>query len=86
MLVVLRSGGEAERDCSSVAIHQRGELGVEPALGPAHRLRALSARRIRSVLMQLDVRAIQMVQLTGRSFCQAGQDQVPQSLRTSATE
>jgi len=69
-----------------MAIHQRGKLGVESALRPAHRLGALSARGIRSVLMQLDVRTIQVAELPGRAFGQAGQQPVPKPAGTPAAE
>ncbi len=55
MLVVLRPGRETEGHRPPVLINQRGELGVESAFGSSHRLGALAAGGIGSVLMQLDV-------------------------------
>ena len=70
MLVVLGSRREAEGHRPSVLIDQCGELGVESTLGPSHRLGALAPCGIGSVLMQLDVRAIQVTQLATGPFSQ----------------
>lgn len=64
--VMARSSRQVEGDCPSASIHHGGQLAVEPALGAPNRLAGLAAARVRTVLMQLDVRAIQMPQLPHR--------------------
>lgn len=49
---------QTQRDRPAVTIDQGGQLGVKPAFGPAHGLRRLTSLRVRSVLMQLDVRGV----------------------------
>jgi hypothetical protein len=70
MLVVLGSGREAECHRPAMLINQRRKLGVETALGPSHRLRLLAASGIGTVLVELDVRAIQVTQSAAGSPAQ----------------
>ena len=77
--VVLRAGGQGDRDRPAMLVRDGGELGVQSAFGPPDGLRQLAARRIGPVLMQLDVRTVQVTQ---HPFCtpgQASQQAAPQS-------
>jgi len=62
VLVVLLARSQTESHRPPPRIDDRRELGVQAAFGPAHRLRRLSAGRIGSVLVQLDVGAVQVPQ------------------------
>ena len=64
--IMARSGSHVEGDCPAPPIHHGGQLGVEPAFGASNRFAGLAAARVRTVLMQLYVRAIQMSQLSHR--------------------
>jgi len=66
MLVMLLARGQTDPDRSASGIHDRRQFGVQSTFGPAHRLGRLSSRRIGPVLMQLDVRAVQVTQFTLR--------------------
>jgi len=48
----------------AVAVHHCGQFRVQTALGATDRLRVLATGRVGPVLVQLDVRAVQMTQLT----------------------
>lgn len=45
---------------ATVPIHDGRQLGVQPALGPSHRLGRLATRGVGPMLMQFDLRAVQM--------------------------
>jgi len=79
VLVVLRSGSDTERHGPAARVDEGRELGVQSALGPAHRLRRLPASGIGAMLMELDVRAIQMPQLAHRTLGQHGKHPGEQS-------
>ena len=64
MLVVLLPRSQTESHGPATRIDNRRQLGVQAAFGPAHCLRGLSARGIGPVLMQFDVRAVQLPQFT----------------------
>lgn len=64
VLVVLLAGSQTEPNSPTTRIDDRRELGVQAAFGSAHRLRRLPAGRIGPVLMQLDVGAVKVPQLT----------------------
>lgn len=83
--VVLRAGGQGDRNRPTRLIRDGGELGIQAAFGPPDRLRQLAARRIGSVLMQLDVRAIQVPQPAFGAPSQSGQQTVPQATRRPAS-
>ena len=56
--VMAVAGGQPHRDRSAERVDDHGQLGVEPALGAAHRLRLLAARRVGSMCMNLDAGCI----------------------------
>ena len=70
------------RPCRSATGRQ---LGVEPTLGAADRLRSLATRRIGPGLMQLDVRAVQVPQGALRPPGQALPQSRPQATGAPAT-
>jgi len=74
--------GQTERNGTSATLHNRGELGVDATLGATDRLGRLAAARVRSILMQFDVGAIEMPQLTGGSDRHQRQHAREQSART----
>jgi hypothetical protein len=55
---------QAERHGSSTSLNDRGKLRIDSSFGADDRLGSLAAARVRTVLMQFDVRAIHMPQLT----------------------
>ena len=67
--IVTLALGQAERDGSPTSLNDRGKLGIDSTLSATDRLGSLTAARVRTVLMQFDVRAIDMPQLTGCSRC-----------------
>ncbi len=82
VLIVLLAGRETNRQGPPAGIDNRRELGVQPTFGPAHRLRSLAAPRIGSVLMQFDVRAVQVPQF---AFSACGQDREHPSEQPAVT-
>ena len=82
--VVLRAGGQGDRNRPAMLVRDGGELGVQSAFGPTDGLRQLAARGIGPVLMQLDVRAIQVPQPTFGAPGQSRQQTVPQTTRCPA--
>ncbi len=56
--IVPLAGSRAKRHSASVAIDDGCKLRIDPAFGTTNCLRRLAARRIRAVLVQLDVRAV----------------------------
>jgi len=64
MLVMLLVRGQTDLDRSASGIHDSRQFGVQSTFGPAYRPGSLSTRRIGPVLMQLDMRAVQVAQFT----------------------
>ena len=58
-------------------INQRGKLGVEATLGTTHGLRTLASRGIGSILVQFNVRGIQVSEFSLRAGLQPAQHGVP---------
>ena len=60
---------DSQLQCSPTTIHQGGELGIEPSLGATNGLQTLASGGVGGVLVQLDIRGVQMPELTfgGRS-------------------
>ena len=83
--VVLRAGGQGDRNRPAMLVRDGGELGVQSAFGPPDRLRQLAARGIGPVLMQLDVRAVQMPQPALGAPGQSRQQTMPQATRRPAS-
>lgn len=73
MQVVTLSGDDTERDGPTAGIHDRGQFGVDPAFRAPDRLRGLAATRIRTVLVKLDMRTVDVAQLAFRVFCRQRQ-------------
>ncbi len=67
--IVTLTLSQAERDGSPASINDRGKLGIDSTLCATDRLGSLAAARVRTVLMQFDVRAIDMSQLPRGSRC-----------------
>ena len=61
--IMALSGGEAERHGASTGVDDGRQLRIDATFGATDRLRGLSAARIRAVLMQLDMRAVEVPQL-----------------------
>ena len=74
--------GQAQRHSPSVGVHDGRQLGVDPALTATNRLLDLAPARIGAMVMHLDVRTIDVSQLTARSARQPRQQLGPQSTRT----
>ena len=55
---------QTKRDGASASLNDRGQLGIDASLGATDRLGGLAAARFRAVLMQFDVRAIDIPRLT----------------------
>lgn len=79
--VMSLSWRQAQSDCSAIGINDGCKLGVDASLGPADLMLRLSTLGIGSVLVDFDVRAVQVPQL---SFCtpgEYGQQLCPQAMR-----
>ena len=61
--IVARTGRQRQAHRAATAVNCRRELGVEATLGAADRLLLLAATGIAPVLVQLDVRAVEVTQL-----------------------
>ena len=83
--VVLRAGGQGDRDGAAMLIGDGGELGIQSTFSPPDRLRQLPTRRIGPVLMQLDVRTIQVSQPAFGTPGQSRQQTGPQATRRPAS-
>ncbi len=84
VLVVLWPGSETERHRPAARVDEGREFGVQSALGTAHRLGRLTARRIGAMLMELDVRAIQVPQFAFGVLGQHGEHPGEQAIGTPA--
>ena len=80
--IVAVARGQAQGHRPAVSIHDRRQLGVDPALAPANRLQGLAAARIGAMVMHLDVRTIHVAELSTRAPRQCGQHPDPQPTRT----
>lgn len=79
---VLGSGRQTKRHGPATRIDEGRQFSVQSTLGVPHRLGRLSSPGIGSMLMQLDVRAIQMPQLALRVL---GQDPEPLGEKAAGT-
>jgi hypothetical protein len=75
--VMLRAGCEGDRDCATMLVDNGRELGVESTLRPSDGLRELTTRWIGSVLMQFDMRTVQVPQRPFRAPRQSRQQPAP---------
>lgn len=73
------AGSQCELQRPALGIDQSGELGVEPTFGAADGMSALSARRIRSILMDLDVSCVERAEVSLRVRGQCIEDSRPDS-------
>lgn len=62
--VMAGAGRQRHGKGATVPIHDGRQFGVQPAFGPSHRLGQLATCGVGSMLMQFDVRAVQMPQHT----------------------
>jgi hypothetical protein len=62
---MLLTWGQRHGDCPASRLYGGRQFGVEASLAAPDRLAQLAARRIGAVLVQLDVRAIQVPELAG---------------------
>jgi hypothetical protein len=67
--IVMLALGQAERHGPPTSLNDRGKLRIYSNFSATDRLGSLAAARVRTVLMQFDVRAIDMPQLTFGSRC-----------------
>jgi len=84
MLVMLLPRSETQRHRPATSIDDCGQFGVQPTFGAAHRLGRLPAAGIGAMLMELDMRAIQVPQLPLCATGEQGQQLRPQPARTPA--
>ena len=78
--------GQAERHSSPTTVDNCSKLSIDSTLSSTDRLSSLTAAWIRAVLMQLDVRAIDMPQLTCGSLCDNREHPGEEPLSTPATK
>jgi hypothetical protein len=67
--IVTLAFGQAERDGPPTSLDDRGKLRIDSTFSATDCLGSLTTARIRTVLIQFDVRAIDMPQLTCGSRC-----------------
>ena len=72
VLIVAGAAIQANRHRSTAGIHQGGKLGVKSALRPADRLGGLPTHGVGPVLMQLNVRAVEVAKAADRFAGQLG--------------
>lgn len=77
--VVLRAGGQDKINRPAMLVDDGGELGVQAAFGPPDGLRQMATRGIGPILMQLDMRAVQMPQHSFGAPSQSRQQAAPQA-------
>jgi len=63
-------GQQTQRDGSTIAVDQRGQLGIESALGQPDALGLLSTGRIGAVLVELDEGGFDKTRAATRSLRQ----------------
>jgi hypothetical protein len=78
--------GQPERDCPPASVSDCGQLGIDAALGATDRLGGLTAARVRSVLIQLDVRTMDIPELTRGSCRHKRQDPREKFISTPSTK
>lgn len=86
MQVVSLASGQTKGDGATSAIHDGCELGVDTALGAPDGLGGLPTAGIRAVLMQLDMRAVEVPQFALCARGDQGQHASKQSRRAPASE
>jgi hypothetical protein len=77
---------QAERHGSPTSLNDRSKLRVDSTFSATNRLGSLAAARVRTVLMQFDVRAIYMPQLTCGSRCDGRKHPGEEPRSTPATK
>jgi hypothetical protein len=83
--VVLLTRSQAEPDRSTHRVDHGGKLRVDPTFRAANGLERLPTRRIGSVLVKLDVRAINMAQLPRRITGKLLEEPGPEATRTPSS-
>jgi hypothetical protein len=83
--VVLLTRGEAEPNWATQRVDHGGKLRVDASFRPANSLERLPTRRVGSVLVKLDMRAIKMAQLPRRITGKLLEELLPQSTRTPSS-
>jgi len=84
--IVALAGGEAECHGTAATFDDGCQLGVDPSFGPTNRLPGLAAPRIRSGLMEFDVRTIEVTQSALGPLGQLGKHERKQSACTPPAE
>ena len=84
--IVAWSCGQPQRDGPATCVHNGCQLRIDSAFGPTDGLRALPAAWIRAMLVQLDVRTVEVTQFALRSARKAREHPAKQPDRTPATE
>ena len=75
--VMLRAGCQRDRDRATMPVDHGRKLGVESPFRPPDGLRELTTRGIGSVLMQFDMRTVQVPQRPFRAPRQSCQQPAP---------
>lgn len=84
--VVLGTGREMKADCTPDAVDHGRKLGVESALCPTDRLGGLASRRVGSVLMNLDVRAVDAADSSARATAEGCDQTSPEPRSAPSSE
>jgi hypothetical protein len=84
--IVTLALGQAERHGSPTSLDDRGKLRIDSTFSATDRLGSLAAARVRTVLMQFDVRAIDRPRLTRGSRCDHRKHPGEEPLSTPATK
>jgi hypothetical protein len=84
--IVTLALSQAERHGSPTSLNDRGKLRIDTTFSASNRLGSLAAARVRTVLVQLDVRAIDMPQLTCGSRCDQRQHPGEQTQQHTSAE
>jgi hypothetical protein len=83
--VVLLTWGQTESNRPTQRVDDGGKLRVDASFRPANSLERLPTRRIGTVLVKLDVRAIEMAQLPRRITSKPLEELLPKSTRTPSS-
>ena len=84
--VMLLSRSEMESDCPADTVDNSSELRIEASFGPSHSLGGLSANRIGTVSMHLDVRAVHSADSAKCRTSKLSKDSGPETRCTPSSE
>ena len=84
--IVTLALSQTERHGSPASLNDRGKLRIDSTFSATDRLGSLAATRVCTVLMQFDVRAVDMPQLTCGSSCDYRKHPGEEPLGTPATK